>query len=217
MEPDILETLRSLSECRGQKGITEVIIVINESEQCSPEISVFNQNTFLSLMEWAQQNSSAALRFFPVGPVKLPVKWAGVGLARKAGMDEALFRFNQVNRPEGIIVSLDADTLVDNNYLSAIEEHFSLNRGDVGATLRFSHQIDSLPEKQIKGILLYEKYLHYFKNAMTFSGYPYSLFTIGSAFAVTARAYMKRGGMTRRKAGEDFYFLQTLTQIGKSR
>lgn len=215
MEPDILETLRSLSECHGQKGFTEVIIVINESEECSPEISVFNQNTFLSLQQWAQQNSTSALRFFPVGPVKLSAKWAGAGLARKAGMDEALHRFNLLDKPEGIIVSLDADTLVENNYLSAIEEHFVLNPGDVGATLCFCHQTEGLPDRQIKGILLFEKYLHYFKNAMTFCGYPYSLYTIGSAFAVTALAYMKRGGMNRRKAGEDFYFLQTLTHSGK--
>ena len=40
------------------------------------------------------------------------------------------------------------------------------------------------------------------------------MFTIGSAFAVTANAYIKRGGMTRSQAGEDFYFLQTLAQIG---
>ncbi len=41
------------------------------------------------------------------------------------------------------------------------------------------------------------------------------MFTIGSAFAVTADAYVKRGGMNRRQAGEDFYFLQNLVQQGK--
>ena len=41
------------------------------------------------------------------------------------------------------------------------------------------------------------------------------MFTVGSAFAVTADAYVKRGGMNRRQAGEDFYFLQNLVQVGK--
>ena len=38
---------------------------------------------------------------------------------------------------------------------------------------------------------------------------------IGSAFAVRADAYVKQGGMNRRQAGEDFYFLYKLTKLGK--
>ncbi len=72
-----------------------------------------------------------------------------------------------------------------------------------------------MEEKQKEGILLYEKYLEYYKNALTFTGFPFSLYTVGSAFTVTADAYVKRGGMNRRQAGEDFYFLQNLVQIGK--
>ena len=67
----------------------------------------------------------------------------------------------------------------------------------------------------MKGIQLYEKYLNYYKKALQHTGYPYSMFTIGSAFAVRANAYVKRGGMNRRQAGEDFYFLQGLVQLGK--
>jgi len=56
--------------------------------------------------------------------------------------------------------------------------------------------------------------MDYYKNALEFCGYPYPMFTVGSAFAVTAGAYVKRGGMNRRQAGEDFYFLQNLAQLG---
>jgi hypothetical protein len=56
--------------------------------------------------------------------------------------------------------------------------------------------------------------MEYYKNALDFTGYPYPMFTVGSAFAVKAEAYVKRGGMNRRQAGEDFYFLQNLVQIG---
>ena len=49
---------------------------------------------------------------------------------------------------------------------------------------------------------------------MKFAGYPWAMYTVGSAFAVTAEAYVKRGGMNRRQAGEDFYFLQNLAHIG---
>ena len=56
--------------------------------------------------------------------------------------------------------------------------------------------------------------MHYYKDALHFAGYPQAMITIGSAFAVTAEAYVKRGGMNRRQAGEDFYFLQNLAQLG---
>jgi len=41
-------------------------------------------------------------------------------------------------------------------------------------------------------------------------GIPYAFHTIGSAFALTASAYARQGGMNRRKAGEDFYFINKL-------
>jgi hypothetical protein len=213
-EPDILKTLQSLQACYPISGLTEVIVLINESENCTHEVSDYNLNTFHAILNWIKEYPSEWLKFYPVGPVKLPPKWAGVGLARKIAMDEALYRFNILNLPEGIIVSLDADTLVEKNYFQSIKEHFQTYPDDVGATIRFSHQTEGLPERQIQGINCYEKYLYYFKHALQYSGYPHALYTIGSAFAVKSEAYLKRGGMTRRKAGEDFYFLQTLTQTG---
>ncbi len=215
LEPDILKTLDSLTRCHPPRGKAEVIILINEPENCTAEVSAFNQETFNSLQTWIEENKTGHLSIYPVGPVKLPAKWAGVGLARKAGMDEALYRFGLLEKPRGIILSLDADTLVDTNYLTGVENHFLGNPTHVGATLCFHHVTDGIPEKQATGILLYEQYMHYYKNACTWAGYPHALYTIGSAFAVTALAYVRRGGMTRRQAGEDFYFLQTLTQVGK--
>lgn len=214
-EPGIADTLCSISECKNQKGHTEVIILINEPESCRPELSEMNLGTFLLLEEWVRRNPGEMISYFPVGPVRLPSKWAGVGMARKTGMDEALYRFSQLERPDGIIISLDADTLVEENYLAAIEEFFMANLDMAGATIAFSHLRNGLNTRQLLGISLYEDFMHYYRDALTFTGFPHALFTIGSAFAVTAAAYMRRGGMNRRKAGEDFYFLQTLPQVGK--
>jgi hypothetical protein len=214
-EPAILETLHSLQQCTPPGNKAEVILLINEPEDCDRDISGFNLKTKEQIREWVNYQNNNWLTFFPVGPVRLPSKWAGVGLARKTGMDEALFRFDLMNKPDGIIVSLDADTLVDTNYFTAIAEHFKRCPEHIGATIKFSHQLAGLSERETQGILLYEKYLHFYKKALGMTGYPYPLYTIGSAFAVTAEAYLKRGGMTRRKAGEDFYFLQSLVHQGK--
>ncbi len=213
-ETEIIQTLESVNFCKLPSQKVEVIILVNHSETASEEIKAFNLKTKIELESWISTIDNTDLQFFIVGPIELQKKWAGAGLARKSGMDEAVRRFNLLKNPTGIIVSLDADTLVAKNYLVEIENHFKRNPKNVGATISFEHQKNGLDYKQLQGIQLYEKYLEYYKNALDFTGYPYSMFTIGSAFAVTADAYVKRGGMNRRQAGEDFYFLQNLVQQG---
>lgn len=213
-EPDIVKTLESLKACSLPTAKVEVIVLINHSEIALDTIKLFNQNTKSELDIWISNNKTTGICFYAVGPVQLQKKWAGAGLARKKGMDEAVRRFSLLAKPNGIVVSLDADTLVEKNYLIEIESHFKNNPKNIGATLAFEHQKQELDEKQKQGIQLYEAYLKYYKQALDFCGYPYSMFTIGSAFTVLALAYVKRGGMNRRQAGEDFYFLQNLVQIG---
>ncbi|MBN2773630.1 MAG: glycosyltransferase, partial [Prolixibacteraceae bacterium] len=214
-EPEVVKTLDSLEQCYLPQCQVEVIVLINHSEKASDSIKKFNTDTYGEIMAWIKNSGNNEIRYLVSKPLELQAKWAGAGLARKKGMDEAVFRFNLINKADGIIVSLDADTVVDKNYLTEIEKHFQSNPVQVGATISFQHQLEGLNEKNREGILLYEKYLKYYKEALSFTGYPFAMYTIGSAFAVLADAYVKRGGMTRRKAGEDFYFLQNLAQQGK--
>ena len=213
-EPDILKTLDSLNNCKLPESDIEVIVLINQSEADEEEIRSSNKKTKFEIEKWSATNSKKGITFFAVGPVDLRKKWAGAGLARKKGMDEAVRRFNLLENPNGIIISLDADTLVQENYFTEIEKYFHTHPNNPGATIAFDHQKNGLNERHLQGIFLYEKYMKYYKNALEFCGYPYPIFTVGSAFAVTAEAYVKRGGMNRRQAGEDFYFLQNLVQIG---
>lgn len=215
IEPEIKHTLNSLLQCCKPLRHVEVIVLINHSETASEEIRKQNEITSRELEQWISEHSTLQLRFFVVGPVSLRKKWAGAGLARKYGMDEAVMRFNYLNNPHGIIVSLDADTVVEENYFTEIENYFRNNQDAAGATLHFSHQTEGLENKHLQGIYLYEKYMAYYRHALGYTGYPYPMFTLGSAFAVRADAYVRRGGMNRRKAGEDFYFLQNLVQVGK--
>ena len=43
---------------------------------------------------------------------------------------------------------------------------------------------------------------------------PYAFHTVGSSMAVRSSAYQKQGGMNKRKAGEDFYFLHKIIALG---
>jgi hypothetical protein len=213
-EPEIIKTLESVRSCYLPACSVEVIVLINHSVLSSEEVRIYNENSASEVRSWIRNNKKVRLRFLVEGPVEFPSKWAGAGVARKRGMDNAVRRFNLLNRPGGIILSLDADTVVEKNYLTAVYEHFTLNPADAGAVISFRHQTEGLGGRHLEGILLYEKYIDYYKNALCYIGYPFPIFTVGSAFAVRADAYVKRGGMNRRQAGEDFYFLQNLVQLG---
>ena len=215
-EPDILQTLQSLKECTVPSCTVEVIVVINRSATDNEEVAKINDNTYFRIRAWKEENDSTHIHFHTVVPEAFPPKYAGAGLARKTGMDEATRRFHGIGKNRGIIVSLDADTTVEPNYFVEIEKFFSSNQKHIGATIRFQHRIHpgTMSSKQIEGIHLYERYLHYYKNALVYTGYPFAIFTIGSAFCCTAEAYTKQGGMNKKQAGEDFYFLHKLSQLG---
>ena len=72
----------------------------------------------------------------------------------------------------------------------------------------------ALGQAGFDGIAAYELHLRYHVRAQKWIGFPYAFQTIGSAMAVRAWAYVKQGGMNRRHAGEDFYFLQKISWIG---
>ena len=213
-EPEIIRTLESLWACQHIQSFCEVIVAINNSESSLPEVKVFNQETYRKLIDWKVQNDRPNLVLFPFYADSVPAKHAGAGMARKIGKDEAIRRFNMANKPDGVIVSTDSDCLFSHNYLQRIESAFQI-KSCFAATLNFKHRIGEMEDpKQKLGIQLYEDYLHYYKKAHDFAGYPDSIYTIGSAFAVRAEAYVKQGGMNRRQAGEDFYFLYKLTKLG---
>lgn len=215
-EPEIERTIESLWKCNPIQTPAEVIVVINNSEKSSEEIRNFNSHTLHQLQQLKTKIEREKLRLHPIYVDNIPAKFAGAGMARKIGMDEAIRRLNQVSNPNGIIVSLDSDCLVSGNYLQAIAKAFLTNKKCFAANIDFKHRIDELSdEKQRVGIGLYETYLHYYKNALEYTGFPDAIHTIGSAFAVRADAYIKQGGMNRRQAGEDFYFLNKLTKLGR--
>jgi hypothetical protein len=146
----------------------------------------------------------------------LPSKWAGVGWARKIAMDEAIRSLVRSGKEEGILVAFDADSVVSQNYFSAIDTAFRKNSTYNFVHLNFCHPVDdpALTNSMREGIIQYELYLRYLRNAMQWCGYPHAIHTVGSSFAVKASAYVKQGGMNRRQAGEDFHFLHKMVLLG---
>ncbi|GJM28262.1 MAG: hypothetical protein DHS20C17_08970 [Cyclobacteriaceae bacterium] len=264
-EPDLIPTLQSLTDGHLINGKVEVIVVVNQSTADSAEIVKRNKQTISFSQQWVDKQSTN-IKFHFLHQ-ELPAKWAGVGLARKIGMDEAVRRFHQLDK-DGIIVCLDADCTCSVNYLQAIEAHFTSNNQTPGCAIYFEHTEDSKSKREqhtedskgkreqhtedskskseehtgsksereqhtgsmsleqlsrsknpeaganSQGIASYELHLRYYTHALQYCGLPCAFQTVGSAMAVRSSAYQKQGGMNKRKAGEDFYFLQKIIKLG---
>ena len=217
-EPDVKKTLDSLLACDTGDFCTEIILLINSFEISSEEIKKFNRKTFTEMQQFALHNNNPHVRLIPLLIEDLPGHQTGAGQPRKIGMDEALRRFISIDKEDGVIVSLDADCLVDKNYLTEIHKAFDKNKRLLSATLAFHHPVEHLDENDPvrKSIEVYEMYLHYYRAALEYTGYPYAYHTIGSAFAVRCTPYAQVGGMGKQQAGEDLYFLQKIFPLGKT-
>jgi hypothetical protein len=143
--------------------------------------------------------------------MEIPDGDGGVGAARKIGMDAALMILKGQGR--GIITCLDADTLVEENYLPAIAAFFR-NNSVPAASVGYAHQE---PENVdlLTGICRYEIYLRAYVIGLLFAGSPYAFPSIGSTISCTAEAYVAVRGMNRRAVAEDFHFLDKLAKLGK--
>ena len=214
-EPDVLSSVQALRDCKPPEGSVEVIVVVNGSEQNTTEIKQQNKLTISQLQQWIPRNTDERFQCFTLYHPDMPAKHAGVGLARKIGMDEAVWRFEKIGNPRGIIACFDADSRCDTNYLQALEQHFT-QTDTVACSIYFEHPTNGTKysEAIYKAIIDYELYLRYYVQALRFAGFPHAYQTIGSSMAVRADAYQRQGGMNRRKAGEDFYFLQKFIPHG---
>ena len=138
----------------------------------------------------------------------------GVGLARKIGLDWALGLLRQSDATtNGTLISLDADTRVDPDYFGAIHDFFQ-SAPRWAAVVDYAHPVEG-PDEKVRAILSYELFLRYQELAWNFAGSPYAYPAIGSTMICTSAAYVASGGMNRRQAGEDFYFLQQLAKTGR--
>lgn len=215
-ESNLLRTLDSLVACTLPTCKTEVIVIINSSLETDKKLKEHNLITEVELERWIIKNEKPELRFFCINKDILPARIAGVGLARKIGMDEAVRRFDTVGNQKGVIVCLDADCTVQTNYLTALENHFLLNPDTTGCSIYFEHPLEGneFTPQVYEGIIRYELFLRYYNCALRFSGYPFAFHTIGSSMAVRTGVYQQQGGMNKRKAGEDFYFLTKIFPLG---
>ena len=198
-----LETIsiqnQDLLEC------TLVIIVINNASSEKQIIKDNNRETYISLYK-KKFNFELILIDCYSSQYALPDKSAGVGLARKIGLDFCI----DYAKNQSLFCSIDADTLLAIDYLSSINKEYKKYQFK-WAIVDFKHQKNS--EKLLQeAISNYESLLKNIALHLEQIGSPYGFVSMGSTIICTMQSYIAVGGMPPKPATEDFYFLQKLAK-----
>jgi glycosyltransferase involved in cell wall biosynthesis len=212
----ILKTLYSLISCEPPSVKVEVIVVLNTSEEDTPATEEKQNECAESIQKFIKKEIPPVWLSIQVQKAyNLRKKHFGAGLARKTGLDEAVRRFRKIERPDGILACIDADSPVAPNYFQALEKWFS-KPDNHGGTVYFEHPLkgSEYSPETYEAITLYELHLRYYVEALKQTGFPYAFHTIGSCMVFRALKYVQAGGMPKKQAGEDFYFLQKLIPLG---
>lgn len=189
---------------------TLLLIVANNSVSSSKEVKDDNQKTLAYLRDLKSKVNISIIDACSTGK-EMDDKNGGVGLARKIGMDLALTKFDYNSLNKKILICTDADCVVDSNYLSEISKEFNRNNYEA-AVVNFAHDISG-DDEETKAIICYEIFLRYYVLGLTFANSDYAFHTVGSTMICTPEAYVRVEGMNKRKAAEDFYFLEKLNKI----
>jgi len=207
-EPDLPLTLHSLARCASPTCQWTALLVINDCISDNSEVRQQNQRSYTQLQ------TSLPCPIAVIDATGLAAGKGGVGVARKIGMDTAIAAFAHNNR-DGILVSLDADCTVNPDYLIAVEHYFIAQPQSPACVTRYCHPLDNAASPtERQAMIQYELHLRYYQLGLQQATVPYAFTTIGSCFACRASDYARQGGMNRRQAGEDFYFLHKIARRG---
>ena len=203
---------------------TLLVFVINNLATSSDDVKVDNRKSVELLRNIISNNSGSELANRIIssglniglvdaasGGFELPEKEGGVGLARKIGMDLSLSFFNYKSSSKNIMICLDADCTIEQNYLTSIVNAFQ-DPDIYAAYVNYEHPIPDNEEDR-RAIICYEIFLRYYVLGLKYANSPFAFPTIGSTMICDYESYVKIGGMNKKKAAEDFYFMEKLAKI----
>lgn len=214
----LFPTLSALSESIKSPQIQpQVIVVVNNRRTVTVEERTDNTHTLDALKKYDERPAKFRFHLTWVDASssgnELPDK-EGVGLARRIGADHGVQLLADPENTELPIVHLDADSPPAPGYLDALH-HFYTSSLRWGGYTSYEHPIVDTDSAEGSAMITYENYMRYHELALRYAKSPYAYPALGSIMSSTARAYVSAGGMNRRCAGEDFYFMQQLAKTGK--
>ena len=189
----------------------EVHVCVNQPEEYwqlpdKKEICEHNQQ-LISYLRQYQDVPLQILDYFSPGK-GWRGKNHGVGWARKVLFENILKSAD----PEDILISLDADTRINPNYLQSIADNFARHPEWPAIAVPYYHPLTG-DEARDRAILRYELYMRNYAINLLRIGSPYGFTALGSAIAMRASALHKIGNITPLKSGEDFYLVQKFRKM----
>ena len=202
---------------------TQLIFVINNIEDSSDEVKLDNQQALIYLRNLISGNPEDDLsrtvldKEINIGIIDaasprktMPKKDGGVGLARKIGIDLAMNILDYSSKGKKLILCTDADCTFDKNYLTEVINAFN-KRNLNAAVVGFRHNVSGT-DRLSEAVLCYEIFLRNYVLGLKYAESDYAFHTIGSTMVFDYESYIKVEGMNKRKAAEDFYFLEKLAK-----
>ncbi len=205
--PKLLTSLEANSSSLIER--TLFVFVVNNTLSASEEVKADNEKSISFLKDYSSNLHINIIDASSNGN-ELNDKEGGVGLARKIGMDYALTKFDYKKSENNFIICLDSDCKVSTNYLESIYNAFKLP-STKAAYINFEHKLSG-NDLIDRAIINYEIFLRYYILGLQYSKSPYAFHTIGSTMICDYESYITIGGMNKRKAGEDFYFMEKLAK-----
>ena len=136
-------------------------------------------------------------------------KQKGVGWARKLLFERIMEEHND----DELVVSLDADTDFDADYLQAVVDTMNAHPDHNAFSVPYYHPLNH-DELLDRPMLRYECYMRHYLLGLLHIGNPYAFTALGSAMVFPIWAYRRVGGITPLQGGEDFYLLQKFAKTG---
>ena len=161
-ESGLEKCLDSLLQCDSSGLRGEAVILVNAPADAPEEILEQNRQTCHAARQWISDHPHHNLDFHVLLDHTFSPREAGVGLARKILMDEAARRFSALVKPGGIIASMDADAVVEKNYLQELTGLFRREHPD-GCSVYFEHPVEGseFGEDIYRAIIQYELHQRY--------------------------------------------------------
>ena len=196
-----LEALANLKTDHRVGGVTLVVAVNNSADATVSRARGFGRR-------WRGN--------LDIRKLTLPADRAHAGWARRLALDAASLH---LRRPRDVLMSTDADTIVDPNWLVATLDHLDAGYDAVAGLARLDpRELRALPREHRRRLALIRRY----QNALTWlettdgqeDGLARHSYEGGASIALTLRAYRLIGGAPTPPVGEDKALFSAIRAAG---